>query len=165
MQAPVAPPQTRLRTWLLRYAPLEGAALLTALGAGLLASQLSESRIVIGYAGAWGENLGYYLVAFVREWRVRGSAIAAVGDLALEFGPAEAIDSFVVRPLCMGYGVAWIGDAAAGVVAGKLLADVPFYGIAILGYELRRRLRPQVGGIGRESDPGEVVAPGPGRTP
>ena len=138
------PSQTsaRLRAWLLRYAPLEAAALLTAVCAGLAISQFTESRLAIGYAGAWGENLGYYGVAFVRERRVRGSSVLAFHDLLLEFGIAELIDSFVVRPLCVGYGIGLLGGPAAGVVLGKFLADVPFYGFAILGYELRRKFRP-----------------------
>lgn len=133
---------TRLRVWLLRYAPLEAAALLTAVCAGLAISRFTESRLAIGYAGAWGENLGYYGVAFARERRVRGSSVLAFHDLLLEFGVAELIDSFVVRPLCMGYGIGRLGDPAAGLVLGKFLADVPFYGFAILGYELRRKFRP-----------------------
>ncbi|MBK7950846.1 MAG: hypothetical protein IPK00_19325 [Deltaproteobacteria bacterium] len=142
MQGPPNRRFGRLRAWALRYAPLEAAALLSALGAGLAVSELTESRLAIGYAGAWGENLGYYLVAFVRERRVRGSSALALRDLVLEFGLAEAVDSFVVRPLCMGYGVGQLGDAAAGVVIGKFVADIPFYGFAILGYELRKKLRP-----------------------
>ncbi len=133
---------TRLRAWLLRYAPLEAAALLTALCAGLAMSRFTDSQLAIGYAGAWGENLGYYLVAFARERRVRGSSVLAFHDLLLEFGVAELVDSFVVRPLCMAYGIGRLGDPAAGVVLGKFLADVPFYGFAILGYELRRKFRP-----------------------
>jgi hypothetical protein len=142
MQGPSNQRFTRVRAWLLRYAPLEAAALFTALCAGLAVSQLADSQLAIGYAGAWGENLGYYLTAFVREWRVRGSAALAVRDLVLEFGVAEGVDSFVVRPLCMAVGVGQLGDPAAGIVVGKLAADVPFYGFAILGYELRKKLRP-----------------------
>ncbi len=132
----------RLRAWVLRYAPLEVAALATALYAGMAAEQISENRLAIGYAAAWGENVGYYLVAFARERRRRGASAAAVADLVVEFGPAEAVDSLLVRPLCMGFGVGQLGDAAAGVVLGKLLADVPFYTMAVLGYALCRRIRP-----------------------
>lgn len=129
----------RVRSWLLRYAPLEAAALLTALAAGMAASPFVENPFAVGFAAAWGENLGYYGVAFARERRVRGSSVLALRDIVLEFGAAEAFDSLVVRPLCMGFGIGQVGDPATGVVLGKLLADVPFYGLAILGYELRRR--------------------------
>lgn len=132
----------RLRDWLLRYAPLEAAALATALGAGLAVSEFANGQLAIGYAGAWGENIGYYLTAFARERRVRGSSALALRDLLLEFGVAEAVDSLVVRPLCMAFGVGQLGNPAAGIVIGKLAADVPFYGFAILGYELRKKLRP-----------------------
>jgi hypothetical protein len=131
-----------LRTWAARYAPLEAAGLLMALYAGWVVSQFGEGRFAIGFAAAWGENIGYYLVAFVRERRRRRSTAVALGDLVVEFGPAEVVDSLIVRPLCMSYGVGQIGDTAAGVVFGKILADVPFYGFATIGYALRRRLRP-----------------------
>lgn len=142
MQDPSNQRVGRLRAWLLRYAPLEAAALATALGAGLAVSQFADGQLAIGYAGAWGENLGYYLTAFARERRVRGSSALALRDLVMEFGVAEAVDSLVVRPLCMAFGVGQLGSPAAGIVIGKLAADVPFYGFAILGYELRKKLRP-----------------------
>lgn len=142
MRNPRWPGFERLRAWVLRYAPLEAAALATALYAGMAADQISENQLAIGYAAAWGENFGYYLVAFARERRRRGASAAALADLVLEFGPAEAVDSLVVRPLCMGFGVGHFGDAAGGVVLGKLLADVPFYAFAALGHALRRRIRP-----------------------
>lgn len=47
--------------------------------------------------------------------------------MLLEFGSAEVLDGFVIRPLCLAAGLELIGGAA-GAVAGKIAADVAFYG-------------------------------------
>jgi hypothetical protein len=56
--------------------------------------------------------------------------------LLVEFGPAEIADTFAVRPLAMYLGPLLIGHLAAGILAGKLAADIVFYALAIVGYEL-----------------------------
>ena len=56
--------------------------------------------------------------------------------LLVEFGPAEIADTFAVRPLAMYLGPLLIGHLAAGILAGKIAADIVFYALAIVGYEL-----------------------------
>jgi hypothetical protein len=63
----------------------------------------------------------------------------ACGALAVEFGPAEALDSLVVRPACVAVGVAALGPVA-GVLVAKLVADLAFYVPVIATYELRKRV-------------------------
>jgi pilus assembly protein TadC len=61
-------------------------------------------------------------------------------DLVLEFGPAEALDSLLLRPALMYAGILLAPNLALGVVAGKIAADICFYLPTILSYEwLRRR--------------------------
>ena len=147
----------RAQEWGRRYLPLEVAATLTALAGGLLASLVTSHGVAVAYAGAWAENVGYYGYAFWREMRARTAAsavvaasdgssvdnasvlarlVASVRALAWEFGAAELIDSFVARPFCMYWGMALTGHLGVGIVAGKLAADVLFYAIAIVFYEL-----------------------------
>lgn len=62
--------------------------------------------------------------------------------LAVEFGPAEMLDSCLVRPTLMYYLPRWLGHFASGVLLAKLLADVTFYLPAIASYERsKKRLR------------------------
>ena len=56
----------------------------------------------------------------------------------IEFGPAEILDTGLIRPLTMGVGTRLVGRML-GVPLGKLAADVTFYVPVILIYDWRRR--------------------------
>jgi hypothetical protein len=105
------------------------------------------------YAAAMTENLGFYSVMFMREYRAKyrqvklSSAqaalkmILAIGTgLLLEFGISAIIDSFFLRPLAIGYAVKLLGTGT-GIMIGKLAADVSFYIPAIILYEYHKNRR------------------------
>ena len=138
--------------WLERYGVAEVVGLCTAVAGSFAARALTGSEIAAAYGGAMGENVGYYGVIIGREVvRDRRAAEAAdrrygmagaartARNLLFEFGVAEVLDSAVLRPHAMGLGVRLLGRAA-GVVVGKLAADVAFYVPVICAYELRRQL-------------------------
>lgn len=146
----------RLAEWARRYAPLEIVSTLSALAGAGMAALLTANAVAIAYAGAWVENIGYYGYAFAREMKWIGRvdprvhdpglpwprrAAAALKALLWEFGAAEVLDSFVIRPACMYAAVALIGHLGAGIIVGKLAGDVVFYGIAIIFYEWGKRRR------------------------
>ncbi len=133
----------RAREWLGRYAPAEVAATLGALlGAGVAA--WFGGAAATAYAGAIGEAIAFYAVVFVRDQRRSsrrsgdGSPWRTLRGLLMEFGPAELVDTFAVRPLAMYLATVLIGHVATGVLVGKVAADVVFYTLAIIGYEIRR---------------------------
>jgi hypothetical protein len=134
----------RVREWFARYAPAEAGAVLGALLATVVAEPFGVAAAT-AYAGAAGDGIGFYGVLLVRDLRrqpkgSRGRLGRTLRGLVVEFGPAELLDSFVVRPLAMYLAARWIGHAAAGAVAGKVVADAVFYGVAIVGYEMRKHL-------------------------
>jgi hypothetical protein len=126
----------RLRDWLHRYLPAEIAATSGALAGVLLAAGAGPGRAAL--AATWGEGVAFYGFVTGRELRsVR--PLAAVRRVLAEFGLAELCDSLLLRPLAMYACSAALGNVVAGVLAGKILADVAFYALAIPAYELRRR--------------------------
>jgi hypothetical protein len=135
---------TRREEWLRRYGPAELLALLGALGGYVLLEAATGSRAAAAFGAAIGDNVGYYAVIAVREiaarrrLRQRHAVHRAAGALVLEFGPAEALDSAIVRPACTAVAAAALGPAA-GVLAAKLVADLAFYAPVIASYELRKR--------------------------
>jgi hypothetical protein len=139
----VAVRRRRVLEWLARYAPAEAAATVGALAAAALTGPAGPA--VTAYAGAIGDGVGFYLVLFVRDLRRqppagrRRAVVRTVRDLVMEFGPAELLDTFLVRPLAMYLAQRWLGSATAGVVVGKVVADAVFYALAITAYELRKR--------------------------
>ena len=138
----------RAREWLGRYAPAEAAAILGALlGAGVAA--WFGVAAATAYAGAIGEAIAFYAVVFVRDQRRSSrrsggsSPWQTLRGLLMEFGPAELLDTFAVRPLAMYLATVLIGHVATGVLVGKVAADVVFYTLAIIGYEIRRSTTPE----------------------
>jgi hypothetical protein len=135
--------------WLRRYGPAELLALIGAL-AGYVSLQLvTGSQAAAAYGAALGDNVAYYGFLFAREVACRAGrarrpsgrlhAVAqSLRALTCEFGPAEVLDSTVVRPGCTAIATGALGTAA-GVVVAKVTADLLFYVPVICTYELRRR--------------------------
>jgi hypothetical protein len=146
--------RTRPAEWLRRYGLAEFAGLVLALAAGWVAHTLAAHGAVIAYAATVFENVGFYGTIAGRQVAAdRRAAVAAHGayarrhvgrtvrELLIEFGPAELLDSLILRPLAMGIGVRMLG-LEMGIIAGKVAADVTFYLPVILTYELRRKTSP-----------------------
>src|SRR5688572_12878710 len=127
--------------WLRRYLPAECVAMPCALLAGFAAAEWTGSPAAAALAATWGENAGFYGLMIGREIAQRRSLRALPGvvrDLAVEFGPAEALDSLLLRPAAVYAGLALAPHPALGMLAGKLAADVTFYAPAIACHELQR---------------------------
>jgi hypothetical protein len=138
--------RSRVRFWVQRYLPPELVGTSAALAAAAIAAGRGVERAVV--AAAWAEAIAFYLFVTAREFgvlrRARRAAPAllhAVRDVVAEFGVAEAADTILLRPLLM-YALAdALGGLIPGVIAGKLVSDAAFYGLAIPAYELRERGR------------------------
>jgi hypothetical protein len=146
----------KLQEWVRRYLPAEVSGTVTALAAAWTVHAASGSLISAAVAGTIGEGLGYYGCMAVREAlhhdirhrhhgrmkRLWLTGIVTVRDMLIEFGPAELVDSFLVRPFFMYLMPSLLHDFTAGILVGKLAADVIFYSLAIGAYELRQQYLP-----------------------
>jgi hypothetical protein len=152
-----SPTAGKIRDWIARYAPAEAAGITCALAAAYGARHLTTNVLVSGYAGAWGEAIGYGAVIIIRDFIRYGkrrrpatklsAALSGLGpadvfhvtrNLLSEFGPATVLDTFVTRPLAMSIGMRALGPIR-GLIAGKLAADVVFYIPVIIMYERSKR--------------------------
>src|SRR5262249_38397174 len=97
-----------------------------------LAGATGARAELVSLAGTAAEVSAFYVVMIARERAARPSTPlgAVLRGLALEFGPAEALDTFLLRPALLYAGVALTGGAA-GALLGKLAADGVFYALAI----------------------------------
>ena len=98
--------------------------------------------------------VGYYAIAFVnavrwsyrdcaRPSRIMRALVAlwlATRSVLVEFGPAEAVDSLLVRPVA--YYLAWhlFDSPMIGWIVAKVTSDIAFYVCAISSYERFSRL-------------------------
>jgi hypothetical protein len=157
--------------WLRRYLPLEITGWIGELGAAGLAYMWTGSLVAAAGAATIGSSVAYYLPAYVSavRWsaaehrerrlpaRIALTNVLAVRSLTVEFGPAEAVDSLVVRPMLIYATPLMLDSVLLGWIVGGFLADVTFYLFAICSYERFKGLfviaKPDV----KEAD-GEPVA-------
>jgi hypothetical protein len=133
--------------WCARYLPAEIVGTVCAVMGAYVAFRISGDRAIAAIAGTMAENVGFYGVMAATEWRRPGTGQAGpcrragrtAAVLFAEFGPAEALDSLLVRPLCMYLGPFLTGGIAGGSLLGKLMADAVFYAVAIASYEVVQR--------------------------
>ena len=131
----------RVQRWLRRYGLAEAAAILGSYGGYFGAGLLGAGAIASAMAAAWCENIGFYSVMALRDAMAAppGRRWRTAGLLLLEFGPAELLDSLLLRPAAVAASVALLGPGW-GVLAGKLIADAAFYALVIMSHEhLRKR--------------------------
>ena len=160
--------------WLRRYLPLEIAGWIGELGAAGLAYMWTGSLAAAAIAATVGSSAGYYLPAYIsavrwsaeaqqhRPWPARTalSHLLALRSLTIEFGPAELVDSLVVRPVLIYAAPVVLGNVVLGWIVGGFVADVAFYVFAICSYERFKGMlavrRPRVKEV--ESEPVAAIA-------
>jgi hypothetical protein len=147
----------RVAQWVARYLPLEVLGTIAAVAGSWAAYEASGSIVVAAVAGTIAEGVGYYALVVVRGIRGhlgslrvtrvrrrsgRGALAIALTlrGMAAEFGPAEVLDTVVVRPALLIVAAAWLGPDPTAWLVGKLAADVVFYVVAIASFELGRRV-------------------------
>ena len=143
----------KVKEWLWRYLPAEFFATIGAISGSSLLYLTTGNRIVAAYAGAIGENIGYYGFISIRDYKnikqkyVRENKRFSIVEyfkllrnLVIEFGFSEALDSLAVRPFCMYWFPVWLKNYTIGIFTGKLAADIVFYIPTIISYEIRKKL-------------------------
>ena len=139
----------KLREWVRRYLPCEIAGTVGELGGAAVAYLATGSLAAAAITATIGASAGYYAAAYVsavrwsyrgqsdRRWplRVMVSSLLALRSVAVEFGPAELIDSIAVRPVAFYVGPLMFDNTIGGWIFGKLVSDLAFYLFAIFSYE------------------------------
>lgn len=143
----------KTQEWLNRYIPAEILGTTGALIAAWVVYSHTHSYIA-GAASGWvGEGIGFYGYFVTAELLVSSRAYrqyplikriplaiaTASTNLLVEFLPAELLDNLVVRPFAMYIVPQYLQPYPLGLLAGKFSADIIFYVLAVIGYEVRKR--------------------------
>lgn len=144
--------RARVREWIWRYLPAELISIVATLLPALILAGQGSSRVTIALAGTWCGNIGYFGTILLRDVLKTRKGLRIVGHpytsrsflknlraLLIEFGLAEVIDSFFIRPALMYWLPIWTGSLTWGLVAAKFMADLTFYLPAIFFYEWNKR--------------------------
>ena len=142
----------KLREWTVRYFWAEVFSTAFTFFFGWCSGLFTANPVIIAYAGTLGAAVGFYGVIFIRDIRksFRDHSPDTAGNKALliagclrnmgfEFGLAEVIDFFIVRPFFLFYGPVVLKNYFWGILAGKTVADIIFFAISILMYEIRKK--------------------------
>ena len=144
----------RLKEWVRRYLPCEIAGTTCEFGGAAIAYLSTGSFAAAAIVATIGASIGYYAAAYTAAVRTtyrdhlhlpRGRRALtanwlALRSIAIEFGPAEVIDSLLIRPLAFYLGPILFGSMVIGWIFAKLVADVGFYVLAIFSYERFKNL-------------------------
>ena len=142
----------RIREWIRRYFWAEVVSTLFTYLFGWSVSCISKNPVLIAYAGTVGAAAGFYGYIFIRDiyaGYVKHEpvtlhaksllVIRCLRNMGFEFGLAELIDFFIVRPFFLLYGPVVLKNYFWGILAGKTAADVIFFSISILMFEIRKK--------------------------
>lgn len=139
----------KLVVWIRRYLPCEIVGTVSEFGSAAVVYVLTDSPAAVAIAATIGATVGYYAMAYTtavrwsarsqphRPWpaRILVANLLALRSVVVEFGPAEVIDSVLVRPLAFYAVPMLVGNFAVGFVIAKLAADLAFYICTIFSYE------------------------------
>ena len=139
----------KLIEWVRRYLPCEIAGTVGELGGAAIAYLMTGSMAAAAITATVGASAGYYAAAYTAavRWAYRDYSdrpavprlvvanLFAFRSVAIEFGPAELIDSIAIRPLAYFVGPMLFDNVVAGWIFGKFVSDIGFYVLAIFSYE------------------------------
>lgn len=127
-----------LAGWRRRYGLAEAAGTVALVLAALAIHRATGSVLAAALAGSLAEGAWFYAVLLGRDLRQERRTARTGGfvprpirelgrDLLLEFGAAERVDGLLFRPLSLALGLVTL-SGWPGLLAGKLVADLLFYG-------------------------------------
>lgn len=142
--------KTQFKEWFDRYKYAE----LSATTAALLGSQFSRifNGLTTAYLITFIEYFAFYSVIIgmaywqqvkknkaIQQKTTFSDVLMIIKNLLLEFGYPAVLDILFIRPFCMYWLPIFTGNAVTGIMAGKVCADVVFYFLTIVNYELMKR--------------------------
>jgi hypothetical protein len=146
--------------WIVRYLPAEIVGTAAMVLAGLAVTFWTQNLALIALAALLGEIVGFYAVLaitiYIEQSAVNPSRRRAIVRtfllLVAEFGAAELLDTFLIRPAALMLGVWLLPDPLWGLLAGKVAADVVFYAIAAGAFTLTAKAGLRDGRRAREQE-------------
>lgn len=142
----------RIKEWIRRYGWAEVISTLFTFLFGWASSGVTKNSVLIAYASTIGATTGFYGYIFIRD--IYSSylnhdpdtilaksllVVRCLRNMGFEFGLAELLDFLLVRPFCLLYGPVILKDYFWGILAGKTIADILFFTLSILMFEIRKK--------------------------
>ncbi|MBS7563898.1 hypothetical protein KHS38_05730 [Mucilaginibacter sp. Bleaf8] len=144
----------KVLAWLKRFLPAELVGSALAILVSYVTLQVTHNAVMAAYAAAIADTTGFYITLFIqglvkshRELKSQHQPFKLIHilqvfkTLLVEFGPAEILDSFLLRPFFMYIFPVLLHNRTLGVLAGKIVSDISFYIPVIIIAELKGKFR------------------------
>ena len=139
--------RNKLSHWFKRYFLAELLSLIISLVFASAGKYIGTHGAIIAYLGMIGGNAGFYGTMILKEYashRKLGhthttTLFKTARNIILEFGPAEYLDSFILRPFYLFTFPLFIPNFALAITLGNIAADLTFYIPSIISYEIRKK--------------------------
>ncbi len=141
----------KIKEWVKRYLPAEIVGTLTAVCAATITHIFSDNAVFIAYMATLGETIGFFSTVFIqhlltysKKRRTENRRFSLpdifkiISHILLEFGPAEILDSLLLRPFFMYLFPLLVENFTLGILLGKIAGDITFYLLVILSYEMKK---------------------------
>ncbi len=136
----------KLREWCGRYLIAEFVGLILTILVSNLTFLFFNNLIFSAVLGTWADNLGFYGTIIYRDVKKRKNSTGMISlvklfrNVIIEFGPAEYLDSFLIRPFYLTVIPSFISNYSLAIIIGSVLANITYYIPTIIGYETRKKL-------------------------
>ena len=134
----------RIKEWLWRYAPAEILSIISIVISATILTYVFNLIIVSAFISTWIGNIVYYGIIIFNDLNGRNinliTLIKQTRNLIVEFGPAEYLDSFIIRPFFLSVTPYFIPNYPLAIFIGTNLANITFYIPTIISYELKKRI-------------------------
>ncbi len=142
----------KVNEWIKRYGIAEVISTVLSLFTAWLIMVTTSDRVMSAFIGSAVASLTFYGVIATNDirkslsvhrssnekYRIK-SFLIDFRNIIIEFGPAEIFDVIAVRPFFMYLIPRLTGEFVLSTLAGKILADIFFFLLSIVMYELRKK--------------------------
>lgn len=136
-------PKSKIKEWTSRYGLATIISFPAALAAAYLSKFLFSNSVATAYLATFAATLSFYgtiAAKDIKERKATASELLKVArNMAVEFGPAEYLDSFLVRPFMLYLFPLFIGSFPLAILAGNAATDIIYFIPVIISYEARKK--------------------------
>lgn len=144
----------KIKEWCDRYLVAEIISVTVGLVFALVLKATMMNTIIIAFIVTWIQNIGFYgyivwkdlraMHKTKKEFKGKGIGIkeflVQFRNMIIEFGPAEYLDSTIIRPFYLAVLPLAITNYGVAIFIGTILADISYYIPTIISYESRKKL-------------------------
>ena len=139
----------RIKGWLSRYTYPMLYATLAEFLAAILVYEFSRNYVVAALAATIaGSAVFYVFMAYkeIKDRKTKEKKLTVMGilrstrNLMIEFGPAEYLDSYALRPVLLAICPMFISPYFLGALVGAIIAELVYAIIVLFCYETRKKI-------------------------